>query len=142
MDLWQPDRRRSFGSYQLMNQANYGQPGDVGPARVPSALQERSAQTHGCNYNVFYILPVTTFRTIDLGGKKNPDPLFSIFCAEMSDFLEGFSAPECVHNNQDSGIPKNFNDRSPAPWRRDSMRLRAMQFAAEYERHRACRWLR
>jgi|HubBroStandDraft_6_1064221.scaffolds.fasta_scaffold349175_2 hypothetical protein len=28
------------------------------------------------NSHVSKILPVTTFRTIDLGGKKNPDRLF------------------------------------------------------------------
>jgi hypothetical protein len=38
------------------------------------------------NLNVLRILPVTTFRTIDLEGKKNSDPLFSRFCAEESVF--------------------------------------------------------
>ena len=31
------------------------------------------------NLNVLNILPVTTLRTIDLEGKKNSSPLFSIF---------------------------------------------------------------
>ena len=39
------------------------------------------------NFNVSKILPLTTFRTIDLGGKKNSDPLFSIFCREARVFL-------------------------------------------------------
>jgi hypothetical protein len=51
--------------------------------------------------NVLNILPVTIFRTIDLAGKKNPDSLFSRFCAEESVFFEGFSAPKCVQENQD-----------------------------------------
>ena len=37
--------------------------------------------------NVLNILPVTIFRTIDLAGKKNPDSLFSIFCADESVFF-------------------------------------------------------
>jgi hypothetical protein len=45
------------------------------------------------NYNVSNILPVTTLRTIDLGGKKKSDLLFSRFCAELSVFFAGFSAP-------------------------------------------------
>ncbi len=39
------------------------------------------------NFNVSKILPLTTFRTIDLGGKKNSDPLFSRFCRETRVFL-------------------------------------------------------
>jgi hypothetical protein len=39
------------------------------------------------NSHVFYILPVTTLRTIDLGGKKISDPLFSRFCAQREIFL-------------------------------------------------------
>src|SRR5271166_1412310 len=48
------------------------------------------------NLNVFKILPLTTLRTIDLGGKKIFDPLFSRFCAEMRVFFEVNNAPECV----------------------------------------------
>ena len=48
------------------------------------------------NSHVFYILPVTTLRTIDLGGRKISNSLFSRFCAETDVFFEGFSAPECV----------------------------------------------
>jgi hypothetical protein len=46
------------------------------------------------NSHVVNILPLTTLRTIDLGGKKNSDPLFSIFCAEQSVFLR-----EILHQN-------------------------------------------
>ncbi len=41
------------------------------------------------NSNVSKILPVTTFRTINLGGKKNSSPLFSTFCEEQRVFFEG-----------------------------------------------------
>jgi hypothetical protein len=42
------------------------------------------------NSNVMNIMPVTTLRTIDLEGKKNSDPLFSIFCGKLSVFLREF----------------------------------------------------
>jgi len=48
------------------------------------------------NSNVSKILPVTTFRTIDLGGRKFVDPFFSIFCVELRVFFEVFFAPEYV----------------------------------------------
>jgi hypothetical protein len=50
------------------------------------------------NFHVSNILPVTTLRTIDLGGKKNYDPLFSVFCAKMRVFFEVNYAPEYVQN--------------------------------------------
>ena len=43
--------------------------------------------TNPRNSNVSKILPVTTFRTIDLEGKKNSDSLFSRFCEEPSVFF-------------------------------------------------------
>jgi hypothetical protein len=46
-----------------------------------------SASEHD-NSNVWNILPLTTFRTIDLAGKKNSNPLFSRFCAETRVFFE------------------------------------------------------
>jgi hypothetical protein len=52
---------------------------------------------HRRNFHVLNILPVTTLRTIDLGGKKISGPLFSRFWAEMSVFFEGKYAPEYVH---------------------------------------------
>jgi len=48
------------------------------------------------NSNVSKILPVTTFRTIDLGGRKFVDPFFSIFCVELRVFFEVFFAQEYV----------------------------------------------
>jgi hypothetical protein len=48
------------------------------------------------NSNVSKILPLTIFRTIDLGGKKISGRLFSRFCGELRVFLEVFSAPEYV----------------------------------------------
>jgi len=39
------------------------------------------------NFNVSWMLPVTTLRTIDLGGKKNPGPLLSRLCAKERVFL-------------------------------------------------------
>src|SRR5271167_2407387 len=49
--------------------------------------RNRRLVRHHHNFHVFYILPVTTFRTIDLEGKKNSSPLFSRFCEEESVFL-------------------------------------------------------
>jgi len=49
---------------------------------VPTAAEfDHVAKVFGehDNPNVLNILPVTTLRTIDLAGKKNPGPLFSIF---------------------------------------------------------------
>jgi hypothetical protein len=50
------------------------------------------------NSNVSKILPLTTFRTIDLAGGKISEPLFSRFCEKMRVFFEVFSAPECVQS--------------------------------------------
>ena len=52
---------------------------------------------HG-NFNVSKILPLTPLRTIDLGGKKSSDPLFSRFCAETRVFFEVNSAPKNVQS--------------------------------------------
>jgi hypothetical protein len=56
-----------------------------------SRTEPRTGRDHD-NPNALNILPVTTLRTIDLGGKKKYDPLFSIFCEEASVFLEGAQA--------------------------------------------------
>ena len=48
---------------------------------------EPRAVRHHCNFHVLNILPVTTFRTIDLEGKKSSGPLFSRFCAKESSFF-------------------------------------------------------
>src|ERR1700685_3839972 len=52
------------------------------------------------NSHVSNILPLTTFRTIDLGGKKNFDPLVSIFWEKTRVFFELNSAPEYVQKNE------------------------------------------
>ena len=49
------------------------------------------------NSNVMNILPLTTFRTIDLAGRKNPDSLLSIFWEEMEVFFRRYSAPKHMH---------------------------------------------
>jgi hypothetical protein len=58
-------------------------------SRVSSEVPENELQAIGehPNSNVLNILPVTTFRTIDLEGKKNFDPLFSRFCVNLSVFF-------------------------------------------------------
>jgi hypothetical protein len=48
------------------------------------------------NSNVSKILPLTTLRTIDLRGRKNPGSLFSRFCGNLRVFFEVNVAPECV----------------------------------------------
>jgi hypothetical protein len=47
------------------------------------------------NSHVLKILPVTTFRTIDLEGKKNSSLLFSRFCEELGVF---FRVPQRADN--------------------------------------------
>ena len=55
-------------------------------ARSPET--EPQAVGHRHNFHVFWILTVTTFRTIDLEGEKISSPLFSRFCEEESVFFE------------------------------------------------------
>src|SRR5271156_5638707 len=51
-------------------------------------VQKRNRRpSDSSNSNVSNILTLTTLRTIDLGGQKNADPLFSGFCGEMGVFL-------------------------------------------------------
>jgi hypothetical protein len=55
-----------------------------------SSKTEPQATDKGRNSNVSKILPVTTFRTIDLRGRKISDRLFSRFCRETRVFyLDG-----------------------------------------------------
>src|SRR6202167_4250284 len=65
------------------------------------------------NSHVSKILPLTTLRTIDLGGKKISGCLFSRFCAEMSDFFQGNSAPEYVQSIETAKLTRR-PDHSPA----------------------------
>src|ERR1700719_3926106 len=62
------------------------------PRRTPKAELQAGRSRH--NSNVSNILPLTTFKTIDLGGKKISGPLFSGFWTETRDFLEGKIAPK------------------------------------------------
>jgi hypothetical protein len=65
----------------------------------PTLAKEKAVGYHA-NPNVSKILPLTTFKTIDLGGRKISGRLFSRFCAESSVFFEVFSAPEYVQRQR------------------------------------------
>jgi hypothetical protein len=54
---------------------------------IRSSIAELRAPGCRDNSHVLNILPATTFRTIDLAGKKNSGRLFSGFCAERAIFL-------------------------------------------------------
>jgi len=69
-----------------------------------SSRTELHAVAHHRNSNVCNILPITTLRTIDLQGTKNPDRLFSRFCRERECFFEVFSAPVMVHTTCFSSV--------------------------------------
>ena len=80
------------------NPINYGEGEILRTSSIFLGLEtEPQAARHGDNSHVSKILPVTTLRTIDLGGKKISDPLFSRFCAEMRVFFEQNVAPKYVH---------------------------------------------
>jgi hypothetical protein len=74
----------------------FGNPTET-PRPASSRTEQQAAGEHR-NSNVSKILPLTTFRTIDLAGRKNSGPLFSRFCVKMRVFFELFPAPESVHN--------------------------------------------
>ena len=63
-------------------------------------FQPSVARNAARNSNVSKILPLTTLRTIDLGGRKISGPLFSRFCAKTRVFFEVFYAPEVVQVSQ------------------------------------------
>ena len=68
---------------------------------------EPQAVVNRAKSNVSNALPLTTLRTIALGGKKNCGPLFSRFCAKMRVFLR-----EILHQNmciRDGGLSSSFN---------------------------------
>jgi hypothetical protein len=52
------------------------------------------------NSNVSNILPLTTFRNIDLGGNRNRGRLFSRFYEETKIFFEADAAPEAAASQQ------------------------------------------
>src|SRR5271156_5406352 len=74
-------------------------------------VQKRNRRpSDSSNSNVSNILTLTTLRTIDLGGQKNADPLFSGFCGEMGVFFEVDSAPQSVHQ----AIPRRTSPPKPS----------------------------
>jgi hypothetical protein len=73
-------------------------PSPASPAAPETGTASKPGIGH--NSNVFKILPLTTLRTIDLGGRKISGRLFSIFCGEMRVFFEVFSAPEFVQKQR------------------------------------------
>ena len=60
-------------------------------SKVPEMEPEAAGKLR--NSNVSKILPLTTFRTIDLGGGKISGRLFSRFCVKMRVFFELNYAP-------------------------------------------------
>jgi hypothetical protein len=63
---------------------------------IRGSKKEPQVARYHHNSNVSKILPLTTLRTIDLGGRRISGPLFSGFCAELRDFFDVFSAPKSV----------------------------------------------
>jgi len=78
-------------------------------SKVPKTEPEAARELH--NPNVSKILPLTTFRTIDLGGGKISGRLFSRFCAEMRVFFEMNCAPEFVQYIGAAQSTKHFRTR-------------------------------
>jgi hypothetical protein len=76
-----------------------------------SKMKQR-AVGHPANSNVSKILSLTTLRTIDLAGNKNPGPLFSRFWAKMRVFFDVFSALEYVHQRRRLGASARVIDLS------------------------------
>ena len=73
--------------------------------RVPKRAHVQAANTD--NSNVSRILPLTTFRTIDLGGGKNSDPLFSRFYAENESFSRCIFCTKICASDQGSESRSN-----------------------------------
>src|SRR5579863_7539998 len=65
------------------------------------------------NSNVSKILPLTTFRTIDLAGRKNSDPLFSRFCAKTRVFLKVFLHQNLCNPRESRPRPDRHDRRQP-----------------------------
>jgi len=64
--------------------------------RSAASRNQLQAAENQRNSNVSKILPLTTFRTIDLAGRKNSIPLFSRFYAKREFFFDGNIAPQTV----------------------------------------------
>jgi len=84
------------GQSQRLSPTNPGKGGSLFASFTCCSKTELQAVGEHNNSNVLNILPVTTLRTIDLGGKKKTGPLFSRFCGELSVFFEGNLAPKLV----------------------------------------------
>jgi hypothetical protein len=69
-------------------------------AEARQTFEKEKAVGYHTNSHVSKILPLTTFKTIDLGGRKISGRLFSGFCAESSVFFDVFSAPEYVQQRR------------------------------------------
>jgi hypothetical protein len=65
---------------------------------IGSSKMAPQAIAEPCNSHVSKILPLTTFRTIDLAGGRISDPLFSGSWAETRVFFQAFYAPEYVQS--------------------------------------------
>jgi hypothetical protein len=61
--------------------------------RLPQCQNGTQAVGEHANFNVSNILPLTTFRTIDLAGGKISGRLFSGFCVETRVFFQAVAAP-------------------------------------------------
>jgi hypothetical protein len=83
------------GTFELLtstNRADGRKPFAFGPILTRGSKMESQVVGQCHNFHVFYILPATTFRTIDLEGMKKSGPLFSRFCAKESVFFERIRA--------------------------------------------------
>ena len=108
------------------NPTNYGEGKHLYRSSIPSVPKRNHRRTHGDNSHVSNILPLTTFRTIDLGGREFCGPLFSRFCAEMRVFFDENPAPKCVQKGQASSLEVTLG-LEPA-------RRRLRQFGRRFER--------
>ena len=77
-----------LGRFQVLSPDHHGEGESALAGLVVFPKRNRRQLGVHPNFNVSKILPVTTFRTIDLGGKKNSGPLFSRFCAKQSVFFD------------------------------------------------------
>jgi hypothetical protein len=70
---------------------------DAQPILINAGAVERQDNSNASN-----ILPLTTLRTIDLRGRKNPGSLFSRFCEKMRVFFDVNTAPEYVQTDSET----------------------------------------
>jgi hypothetical protein len=78
----------ALGPFQLLSPTSHaGREDFCSGLALPARFQNGTPGRHYHNSNVVNILPVTTLRTIDLGGKKISGPLFSRFCTKTECFF-------------------------------------------------------